>query len=144
MRNPIMTTEELIQWKPPLNIAPQYKLESFFAHGKDIKLILKEVKQVTTQILPKKITVFFSNSVIHHKITNESLRISADNPATDITGQPLYAWPFYLAINSRLIGWLQAGAYKTKQQEDQPLLHFICVDIESYIEIVAKTEPEIE
>lgn len=135
-----MLEKQLIRWSPLNGVTAPHLLVSFSATPSSLDLILKEVHNPL-----RGIKISFEHSVVLHRITNESLRISADNISTDINGQPMGTWTFYTVSNSRLISWLlEEGEIAPSKTERLSLTHFICGDIESYIEIVATATPKAE
>ncbi len=90
----------------------------------------------------KKVRILFKNGVDVYRNTNESFTNELIVNLGERYGRSFYAdWPFFKVTNSEYLDWLS----KTSSgiSDTRPLKHFAILSVDSVLEIINDSEPEV-
>ena len=125
--------EHVINWNPQLNLPVQYFTDEI-QQTKNHVSVLCSVADDRSQ----KFQLFFDlSTVVFYRETNESFWISLDAPTIDSRGKSVL-----IIENSKLVQSLCNELANT--DETKKYKHFMLIDIELFLEIVATEDPQIK
>jgi|SaaInlStandDraft_4_1057021.scaffolds.fasta_scaffold204313_1 hypothetical protein len=132
--------EKWISWNPIDNFSYEYSIDSIIDDVDSFRITLTDIKDKTN-----KIQIIFDDSIYSYRSTDESYRrntIKFMEEEVDCS-KGLF---FKVIENSEYLAWLvrESGEVVKVDIESNSLIHFVFVDSESFLDVVANYEPRIE
>ena len=132
--------EKWTSWNPIDNFSYKFYIDAIADDSKSLRITLTDIEDKTN-----KIQIIFDGTVHSYRVTNESFRRSTikfmDEEVDCSKG--LF---FKVIDNSEYFEWLvkESGEVVKVDIESNSLIHFVFVDSDSFIDVVANYEPRIE
>lgn len=126
--------EQWILWAPEPSFSFKHAVKELSYKNNLLSLLCKNTHSKAVFRLIYKNPLFY-------QYTNESLWLCTPAEASNDHPVPLTGYTFFTVKNSNLIKWL---ASENENLQIDNLIHFVCIEIDSYVEIITPLLPTIE
>lgn len=129
-----MLQEKWVKWNPLPNVLSQYSIDRVEQNCSNLILLLTD--KVAQE---KQLQILFENSAIFYRSRDESSCIAPSKIIYDSSDNAFWKHNFFKVENSLIIKQLIEGL--DPRALSYTLMHFVCIDMNFVVDIVAKCEP---
>ncbi len=130
--------EQWIRWEPARGLSSKYSIESTIFDDNGLKIILCDELDQT-----KKISLVFDGIIGSYKLTDETYKIETWAFLDKQYGANFYSkWTFFKVSNSSYLRMLSEES--SGIADSRNLIHFVIIEVNVVLEIVASYEPKVE
>ena len=136
--------EQLIRWNPIKEkiIKERYYIDFLIDKAEALEIVLINCTNEN-----KKIKIIFDGSVETYRKTDETYRLDSLHAWKKIIIKDSSSSNFFQIINSSYLKWLSeesGGLSDYRASSEPPLTHFVIMDDDCILDIVAGYEPKVE
>jgi hypothetical protein len=130
--------EKWTQWKPLVDAANKYYIESISIKVDEFKILLVDAVGDSP-----KVSIFFPHFINNFRINDEGFRLlTIAYLNKNYEGNFYSEWTFFKIENSEYLKWISEQSYGIS--DDCRLVHFCILTDDEIFDFVASSEPKVE
>ena len=131
-----MNNEIWIKWEPTIKLSEKFIISRLIDDKNGFRIVCYD------EIKKYKIQIFFKDSVLSYRSSDEGKRIKTLNLLAEKYGKDFFSkWSIFIVKNSEYIKWFNEESYNI--YSEYKIMHFVFIAINDIVEILSTYIPEI-